>query len=209
MICVIIVTPVTFLIFGPAGAIFGDLLANAFSSVYSLSPILAGAIFGFLWQIMVVFGLHWGIVPVAINNINTMGVDHILPLLGPAVIGQAGAALAVSFLARNKKRKALAMSSSITAILGVTEPALYGITVPLKRPMIAACIAGAIGGGIVGTSHAGAVAFAFPSTLSLVIYFTEGFWTYLTALIIAFPIGFLLTYLFGIKEPEESENATL
>lgn len=206
MISLLIVAPITFLIFGPVGNIVSDFLAKAFSSAYDYNPILAGVIFGFIWQMIVVFGLHWGIVPVVISNINTFGVDHILPLLGPAVMGQAGAAMAVSFMVRNKKRKAQAVSCSVTAILGVTEPTLYGITVPLRRPMIAACLAGAVGGGIVGTSHAGAVAFAFPSFLSLVVYLGKGFWTYFLALIIAFIIGFLLALLFGLKESDKTKE---
>jgi PTS system beta-glucosides-specific IIC component len=207
MICILIVVPATFLIFGPFGTMISDILAAAFSAVYGLSPVIAGVILGFLWQPIVVFGLQWGVVPVIINNITTTGIDHILPILGPGVMGQAGAALAVSFITKNAKRKALAMSSSVTAILGVTEPALYGITIPLKRPMIAACIAGAIGGGLVGTSNAGAVSFAFPSVISLIVYLGDGFLTYVIALVAAFIIGFLLTYIFGIVEDDTDLQA--
>jgi len=151
---------------------------------------------------MVVFGLQWGLVPVIIENIRTLGADTILPTLGAAVMGQAGAAMAVSLITKNKKLKILAMSCSITAILGVTEPVLYGITVPLKRPMLAACIAGAVGGAFVGTSHATALAFAFPSFISLVVYLGEGFWTFLLSLFVGFIIGFILTFLFKFKDPE-------
>ncbi|MHB8129809.1 MAG: PTS transporter subunit EIIC [Mobilitalea sp.] len=209
MIAVVVVTPITFLVLGPIGTMIGDVLANAFSLLYGFSPIVAGAIFGFLWQPMVVFGFHWGLVPVIISNIKTLGVDSILPLLGPAVMGQAGAAMAVFFMTKNKKLKTLAMSGSIIAILGTTEPVLYGITVPLKRPMIAACIAGAIGGGIVGTSNSGAMAFAFPSMSTLVVYFGEGFWTFFFAMIVGFIIGFALTFLFRFKEPRYEEEIIL
>lgn len=201
MIAVAVVTPITFLVFGPFGTMVGDVLANSYAILYGFSPVVAGVIFGFLWQPMVVFGFHWGLVPVIISNINAHGVDSILPLLGPAVMGQAGAAMAVFFMAKNKKLKTLAMSGSITAILGATEPVLYGITIPLKRPMTAACIAGAIGGGIVGTSNAGAMSFAFPSMSTLVVYFGEGFWTFFFALIVGFIVGFVLTFLFRFKEP--------
>ncbi|MBH1939523.1 PTS transporter subunit EIIC [Mobilitalea sibirica] len=203
MIAVLIVVPVTFLVFGPFGTFIGDVLAKSFHTLYNFSPIVAGAIFGLIWQPMVVFGFQWGLVPVILSNISAYGVDTILPLLGPAVLGQAGAAMAVSFMTKNKRMKTIAFSGSITAILGVTEPVLYGVTIPLKRPMVAACIAGAIGGGIVGTSSAGAVSFAFPSMVSLVVYFGEGFWTFFFACILGFIIGFLLTWIFRFKDIEQ------
>lgn len=208
LIALLIVVPVTFLLFGPIGALVGDGLAAVYKLLYDFSPVLAGSIFGLIWQPMVVFGFQWGLVPVIINNINTYGVDSILPLLGPAVLGQAGAAMAVSMLTKNKKMKTVAFSGAISAILGVTEPVLYGVTIPLKRPMVAACIAGAIGGGVVGTSRAGALSFAFPSMVSLVVYFGEGFWTFLFACVLGFVIGFVLTYLFRFSDVvslEESE----
>lgn len=202
MIALLIVVPATFLIFGPLGAFIGNVLADAYTALYSFSPALAGAVIGFIWQPMVVLGVQWGMIPVIIRNISVNGIDTILPLLGPAVMAQAGAAMAVSLLAKNKNRKALAFSCAVTAILGVTEPALYGVNVPLKRPMLAACIAGAIGGAIVGNAHSGAVSFAFPSILTLVVYLGKGFWTFFICLVLDFVLGFILTMLFGIKEPD-------
>jgi PTS system beta-glucosides-specific IIC component len=188
--------------------LIGNALADAYAVLYGFSPVAAGVIFGLIWQPMVVFGFQWSMVPVIISNISNYGADSLLPLLGPAVMGQAGAALAVSLISKNMKMKALAMSGSVTAVLGITEPVLYGVTIPLKRPMVAACIAGAIGGGIVGTSHAGAVSFAFPSMISLVVYFGNGFPTYFFALIVGFITAFLLTLIFRFKEPvyEKDEN---
>lgn len=206
LVAATIVVPITFLLFGPIGALIGDTIAGTYSVIYNFSPVIAGTIFGFIWQPSVIFGFHWGMVPAIINNINTIGVDTFLPMVGPAVMGQAGAAMAVSFIAKNKKLKAVAMSSSIAAILGVTEPALFGITVPLKRPMLAACIAGGIGGAIVGTSHAGAVAFAFPSMASLVVYLGEGFWVFFFAMILAFIISFILTFIFRFNEEDYDQK---
>lgn len=202
MISIAIVVPITFLVFGPIGTLMGDFLANTYAVLYGFNPIIAGAVFGMIWQPMVVIGMQWGLIPVIIDHVNTLGFDSLLPLFGPAVMGQAGAAMAVSFIAKNKKLKTLAMSCSITAILGVTEPVLYGVTVPLKRPMAAACIAGAVGGAIVGTSHASAVAFAFPSMISLVVYFGDGFWTYLAALFVGFIVSFGLTFVFRFNEED-------
>lgn len=202
MLALIIVTPITFLVFGPLGALVGSGLSAAYTALYSFSPIVAGAIFGLIWQPMVVFGFHWGMVPVIIEHINTVGVDSFLPLCGAAVMGQAGAAMAVSILAKDKRLKTVALSSSITAILGVTEPVLYGVNIPLKRPMIAACIAGALGGALVGTSEAGAVAFAYPSMLSLVVYLGKGFWTFFISMIAGFVISLILGLLLRFNEAD-------
>ena len=202
MICVVIVTPITFLVFGPLGALIGNGLSDAYSAIYNFNPVIAGAIFGLIWQPVVVFGLHWGMVPVILEHVSTLGRDSFLPLVAAAVTGQAGAAMAVSIMAKNKKLKTVALSCGITALLGVTEPTLYGITVPLKRPMIAACIGGSIGGAIVGTSNAGAVAYAYPSLVSLVVYFGEGFWTMLISMVVGFVIGMAMTFLLRFNEAD-------
>lgn len=207
LLALIIVTPITFLVFGPMGAFVGSGLSAAYSAIYSFSPILAGAVFGLIWQPMVVFGFHWGMVPVILEHINTIGYDSFLPLCGAGVMGQAGAAMSVSILAKNKRLKTVALSGSITAILGVTEPVLYGVNIPLKRPMVAACIAGAIGGAFVGTSDAGAVAFAYPSMLSLVVYFREGFWTFLISMIAGFIIALILGLLLRFNEADYKTDA--
>lgn len=216
LLSMIIVVPITFMVFGPMGTMIGDGLAKLYGILHDFSPIFTGVIFGLIWQPLVVFGFQWGMVPVIISNVNQFGMDQILPILGPAVFGQAGAALAVGLMTRNKKRKMVALSASVTAVLGVTEPALYSVTVPLKRPMIAACIAGAIGGGIVGGSGARAISFAFPSLISLVVYLGEGFWTFLIACILAFIISFILTYLLKfedkameLEDQEEEMNALI
>lgn len=203
-----IVAPITFIVFGPLGTIIGEGLAATYGILYGFSPVLAGVIFGLIWQPMVVFGFQWGMVPIIISNIQINGMDTILPMLGPAVFGQAGAAMAVSLITKHKGMKTTSFSGSITAILGVTEPVLYGVTMPLKRPMIAACIAGAVGGGIVGSSSARAISFAFPSVVSMVVFFGEGFWTFAISCVIGFVIGFVLTLLLRFNENDIPEVAT-
>lgn len=97
------------------------------------------------------FGMHWGFVPVMMQNLTPAGggVDSMTPMLLPAVLAQGGAALAVFFRTHNKKTKELSMSSAVTSIFGVTEPAVYGVNLPLKIPFVSACIAGAVGGGFI------------------------------------------------------------
>lgn len=200
LISIIIVTPLTFLVFGPLGALIGDGLAGAYALLYDFSPLIAGLCLGFIWQPMVVVGLQWGLVPVIIDNLITNGVDTILPMLGPAVFAQAGVAAAVSIMTKNKKLKSVGISGSITAILGTTEPVLFGISIPYRTPMLAACIAGAIGGGIVGAAGSEAVSFAFPSLITMVVYMSKGFSAFLSSCILCFFIAFGLMFIFKFKD---------
>lgn len=193
IICVIIVLPVTFMLFGPLGAWIGNILTNIFFALYNFSSIAAGAFMGLVMQPMVVIGAHWSVVPISINNVATLGYDVIMPLVGGAVYGQSGAALAVGVITRDKKKKTMAFQASLTAALGVTEPALFGVNVPLIRPMIAACLAGAIGGAIVGWAGTHCNAFAFPSFLTSVAYVGPGFVPFLLSMALSFVLGFLFT----------------
>lgn len=200
LISILIVTPLTFLVFGPIGALIGDGLASGYALLYNFSPLVAGICLGFIWQPMVVVGLQWGLVPVIIDNLVTNGVDTILPMLGPAVFAQAGVAAAVSIMTKNKKLKSVGISGSITAILGTTEPVLFGISIPYKTPMLAACIAGAIGGGIVGAAGSEAISFAFPSLITIVVYMGKGFSAFLLSCILCFFIAFGLMFIFRFKD---------
>ena len=196
IICCVIILPITFLVFGPLGNIIGDFLTNVFFALYNWNSIVAGAFMGFFIQPMVVVGAHWSVVPVCINNIATNGYDVILPLLGGAVYGQAGAALAVGlYHKKNKEKRRIAFQASLAAILGVTEPALFGVNVPNIRAMISACIAGALGGALVGYAGTHCNSFAFPSFLTSVAYVGPGFALFLVSMVIGFITGFVLALL--------------
>lgn len=129
----LIMAPLTFVVVGPLGTIIGDWLGSAYNGIYNFSPIVAGAVMGGLWQIFVMFGMHWGFVPIIMLNLGQVGYDTMVPMLLPAVLAQGGAALAVFFLTKSVKLKGLAISSTITAIFGITEPTVYGVTLPLKK----------------------------------------------------------------------------
>src|SRR5699024_7596345 len=90
------------------------------------------------WQVFVIFGVHWGIIPIMLNNIALNGADVLKAMSAPAVFSQAGASLGVMLKSKNKKLKALAGSTSLTGLIGITEPAIYGVTLPLKKPYIMA-----------------------------------------------------------------------
>lgn len=193
ILCSIIVLPITFLVFGPLGMLIGDALTKVFFTLYNFSPIVAGLFMGFFIQPMVVVGAHWSIVPVCINNIANNGFDVILPLLGAAVYGQAGAALCIGLFTPKKKenieKRRIAFQAALAAALGVTEPALFGVNVARPRAMITACIAGSIGGAIVGIAGTHCYSFAFPSFITSVAYVGPGFAVFLGSMVLGFVIS--------------------
>lgn len=167
LICLSITVPLTFLVIGPLATWLSQLLANGYQWIYALAPWLAGAAMGALWQVCVIFGLHWGLVPLMINNLAVMGHDSMLPMLLPAVMGQIGAALGVLLRSRDARQKVLAGSSVTAGIFGITEPAVYGVNLPLRRPFIFGCVAGAIGGAVVGFSNTHVYSFGFANIFTI------------------------------------------
>ena len=196
----IIMAPLTLIVVGPLGASIGAILSSGVSAIYNFAPALAGALLGAFWEVFVIFGVHWTFVPVMMNNISRLGYDPLLPILSVAVISQAGAALGVFLKSKDTKMKSLAGSSVATALLGITEPTIYGVTLKLKRPFILASIAGAIGGAIAGGGQAHASSFTLPSLLALPTYLGSGFISVIIGLVVAFVLGTVLTYLFGFSK---------
>jgi beta-glucoside PTS system EIICBA component len=213
MLTLLIVVPLTFMVIGPIATWAGALLGKGTLGIYNLSPIIAGIFIGGLWQVFVIFGLHWGLVPLAINNLTTMGADPILGTMFAASFAQIGAVLAIMIKTNQQKLKALSIPAFISGIFGVTEPAIYGITLPLKKPFIISCIGGAVGGGILGFAGSklymvgGLGIFGIPTYIGPE-GITFGFWGAIISIVVGFIVAFVLTYLFGGINKEQSSKAT-
>ena len=150
MLVLLVALPVGFLLIGPVTT-FGSMLISQFVfKIREFSPLLAGAVVGGTWQILVIFGMHWGFIPVYINNMVTLGYDNIMMPFFGCTFATAGVVLAIFCKSKDKKIKELALPNVISSIFGVTEPAIYGITLPMKKPFIISCIVGAIVGGYYG-----------------------------------------------------------
>lgn len=149
-ICLAVVVPVTFLFIGPAATWVSHGLSEGYQAIYSFSATLAGAVMGGLWQVCVIFGLHWGLIPLMLNNFAVLGHDTMTPMVLPAFLGQAGAALGVFLKARDMKQKSIAGSAIPAGIIGITEPIIYGVNLPLRTPFIFGCVAGAVGSATLG-----------------------------------------------------------
>ncbi|MEH7643925.1 glucose PTS transporter subunit IIA, partial [Bacillus toyonensis] len=209
----LIVVPVTFLVIGPIATWAGQFLGQATLWVYHLSPLVAGIVLGAFWQVLVIFGLHWGIVPIGYNNLAVHGIDPILALIFATSFAQIGAVLGVWMKTKDRKLKTLSIPAFISGIFGVTEPAIYGVTLPLKKPFIMSCIAGGIGGGILGVfgtqayMTGGLGIFALPTFISPKEGITAGFWGAIIAMVVSLIVGFVLTYLFGFTKKKDSTES--
>jgi PTS system beta-glucosides-specific IIC component len=212
---IIVMVPLTFLVIGPVATWAGTLLGAATLWIYKLSPIVAGLILGGFWQIFVIFGLHWGLVPIAINNLTTLHYDPVLATTVMVCFAQIGAVLAVMLKTKNKGLKTLSFPAFISGIFGVTEPAIYGVTLPLKKPFIMSCIGGAVGGGIIGATagklwmFGGMGIFVIPTFIKPGSSLDMTVWGAIIALVAGFVVAFVLTYLFGFKDPANKEKATI
>ena len=150
MLTLLVAIPAGLLIIGPLATFGSTLIAEGVMAVRDFSPLLAGGIVGLFWQILVIFGLHWGFIPVYINNIMTNGFDNVMMPFFACTFATSAVVLAIFCKTKNRHLKEMALPNFISGIFGVTEPAIYGILLPLKKPFIISCVAGGIGGAFYG-----------------------------------------------------------
>lgn len=208
----LIVVPLTLLVVGPITSWISDGLAAGTTALYSLSPVITGAVLGGLWQVLVIFGLHWGLVPLQMLNLQNLHSDPILVLTIGASFAQIGAVLAVIMRVKNKKVQGLGWSAFLSGIFGITEPAIYGITLPRKKVFAMSCIGAALGGailGLFGTRYymtGGLGVFTLPSLIGPK-GIDMGFYGALIAFAVSFISGLVLALIFGFsKEDLKEEN---
>ena len=210
MFTIAIMVPLTLLAFGPIGNTIGGAIGGIYNTLYNLSPIVAGLVVGGLWEVLVIFGVHWGITPVTVGNYANLGYDTFTGLQASAVFSQAGATFGVFLKTKNKDMKGVSASAAITGLFGITEPAIYGVNLRLKKPMICGCIAGAVGGAIGGAFHAVSWSYNMPGIATLPAYFKAGHLTLFIGLVIsivvAFVLGALLTYIVGFEDEADDET---
>ena len=145
LLCMIIMVPLTIVAIGPVSDNLATAIANGYNSLYNFAPALAAAVIGGLWQIVVIFGVHWGVTPMCLANYDMYGMDTFQAFQTMAVVAQMGAAFGVFLKAKKMETKNVSLSAGITGIFGITEPAIYGVTLKYKKPFICGCVAGAIG----------------------------------------------------------------
>ena len=199
----LLMIPATLLLFGPIGIYLGDGVNWLYYYIMNLSPILLGGFIGGIWCVLVIFGAHRGLVPIGINDVARTGRQNLLAFAGAANFSQAGAAFGVFVRTKNKDLKAVAASATVTALFGITEPAIYGANLRLKKPMIYAVASGAAGGALMGWGGSYGTAFANQGLLTIPVYAeagTKAFICYLLGCGIAFFGAFLLTIFLGFND---------
>ncbi|CQR24170.1 PTS system beta-glucosides-specific transporter subunit IIA [Streptococcus varani] len=208
---IILAVPIVLLVVGPLVTLLSNVLSAGLEWIFNFSPILTGIIFGGLWSVIILFGLAWVVVPILINYTIQYGYDPIYGMLAPAALGMAGAVLAVALRSKNSELKALGYSTGLTAILGVTEPAMYGIAIPSRKTFVTASIGTAIAGGVVGMMGVKIFAPGLSGIFNVFAYFggdnlsQNVFWG-ISTLVIAFVAAFVLTYFFGGWSDEDFES---
>ena len=202
-----IMVPATFLVIGPIMDKFGKLLASGYTAIMGFNPIIAGGFVGLIWPAAVIFGLHWGFVPIVMNNIATYGRDTLFVITGPNNMAQAGATLGVFLKTKDKKLKELSGSAAFSAVLaGITEPAIYGVTLPYKRPFMIGAVFSSIAGMIVAAAGTSCPTLLGTSILSLPGYIGPGFVGFVIACAVAYFGSAICTYLFGFNDSMLPQN---
>ncbi|WP_336782034.1 beta-glucoside-specific PTS transporter subunit IIABC [Paenibacillus illinoisensis] len=208
LITLLVMVPVTLIAIGPLGTFVGNGLSGGINWLLNEGGLVAGIVLGGAMALIIMTGMHYALVPIILSNIATLGFDKFLPLTYISNMGQAGATLGVFFRAKDKKLKTVALSTSFTALMGVTEPAMYGVNMKYKKPFAAAMIGSAVGGGFALAFGAKAYVLAgnggLPGLPSLI---GQTFWYSLIGMILAFVVGAIMSTVFGIKEEEGDAEA--
>ncbi len=212
LICVVIMVPLTLVLIGPVTSGLANGIAISYNWMFDTAPALAAAVIGGLWQVVVIFGVHWGITPVVMANFDMYGRDSFQAFQTIAVVAQMAAAFACAIKSKRQEFKTVAYSAGLTGVFGITEPAIYGVTLKLKKPFIYGCIGGAIGAAV--TSFFGSYYYAYaglPGLLTIVNAISAdnpmSFIGELAGVVVAVAVTFLLVFFAGFKEPEEKTTS--
>lgn len=209
MAILLICVPIELIVLAPLGALLGQGMAYVLSTAYNVAPWLTIGVYAALLPLVVMCGMHVAVFPYIFNNLETLGFDYLqLPAMIAYNLGQAGAALAVAFKTKNKDLRATATAAAISAgVGGITEPALYGVTLRLRKPLFASMIASGITGVFIGAVGLKAFAFSGPCLLSFPMFasteYASNFILACIAAVASVVITFVLTLVFGWDDPKE------
>lgn len=204
MLTFLIMGTLAFSVLGPIGAIVGDYLADFFNFLSTNASWAPALIIGGFLPIMVMFGIHNGVAPLGVMQMSNLGYDSIF---GPGCVcsnmAQATASLVVALRTKDKKVKQTAASGSITAYMGITEPALYGVNLPKKYPLIASMIGGGLGGLYAGITHTHRFATGSSGLPAVLLYIGDNTMTFFINIIIAIVISIvataIITYILSLR----------
>ncbi|WP_195237027.1 beta-glucoside-specific PTS transporter subunit IIABC [Romboutsia sp. 1001285H_161024_C4] len=210
-LCMLIMVPLTIIVIGPLSDGVATAIANGYNYLYNIAPTVAAAVIGGLWQIVVIFGVHWGVTPMNIANFEMNGMDTFQAFQTMAVIAQVGAVVGVCIKSRSMATKNISLSAGITGIFGITEPAIYGVNLKFKKPFIAGCIAGAVGAVVAALFNTAYYVYAgLPGMLTIVNAISADNPSSIMGMLLGSAIAFfgaiIIVQIIGIGEKEEKSK---
>lgn len=205
MLVLFIMVPLELIAIGPLGSYIGQGVAQFVTWLYNVNGVLGAFLFGTFRPLLIILGMHYAITPINTQLIAEYGFSVISPANLTGNLAQAGATLAVFFLLKNKTQKSAALTSGITALFGVTEPAMFGFNLKYKNPMLCAMLGGGIGAAYMNFFGGGATAIILPGVLALPTYIADSYIHVLIAVAISIAFAFVGTLALGIKQADEVE----
>lgn len=208
----LVVIPLTLMVVGPVATWAGQLVGAAAMAIYDVSPVISGLFIGGFWQIFVMFGLHWGFVPVMLNNIAVYGYDPLVVTMFGATFAQIGVVLAILIRTKDQGLRSLSIPAFISGVFGVTEPAIYGVTLPRKKYFVLSCVAAGVGGALVAFfeihiyMYGGLGIFEYPCFVDPATGDLTGMYNGMIVSLVSFVLGFLLAFPVYRDEVKEATS---
>lgn len=205
LLTVLTVGILTIAVVQPFAGFLSDGITSAIHAILEVGGVVAGGLLAGFFLPLVMLGLHHGLTPIHMELINTVGATALLPILAMAGAGQVGASIAIYVKSKNKRIKNIIKGGLPTGFLGIGEPLLYGVTLPLGRPFLTACLGAAVGGAFQAVMHTAAGGIGVSGIPLIPLIVDNKYLIYFLGLLITYASGFLFTYLFGFKK-EMDEN---
>lgn len=208
MIVMLIMVPLMLIGIAPLASYVSQGLAAFVRFLFTLSPIIAGAVVGGTRSLVVLTGMHLSLGAICMENLASVGRDVLLPINTMGTLAIVGVCLGTWYKSKNTETKSIAFSAFVSSFIGITEPGIYGVLLKFKNALLSVCIAGAVGGAFVAFFGGTASAYVNSCILSLPVFIGDGFWAVCVGMLISFVLGFTLIQIFGLSEEKNVSTKT-
>lgn len=209
MIVLFIMVPLELIVLGPIGSYAGTYIAQFMDWFYSVGGFVAAALLGGTRSLLTMMGMHYALAPLQIQQIAETGISTLLVSALTANFAQGGSAFGACLALKDKQMKSVAGSAALSAVLGITEPAMYGVNLKYKRPFGIAMASSAVAAAFLSFFHAGAMAYAPPGIFTIITYQADSFLFIILGAALSFGLAAVLTFFFGIPKAENTPAHTV